>query len=453
MPIEMNEEFTRALDLLENTRQHLFITGRAGTGKSTLLSHWRATTKKNLVVLAPTGVAAVNVAGQTIHSFFHFKPDITIQKVKRMKTAPGATTVYERLETIIIDEISMVRADLLDSMDAFLRLYGPKLGQPFGGVQMVFIGDLYQLPPVTTAEDKTIFADHYTSPYFFSAQVFLPKQQTLLPGAEPFQLQRLELQKVYRQSDHQFIELLNSIRANTAGTQEFSALNARLNPAFDPAPDALYIYLTTTNAMADEVNSRKLNQLDTDSYFFRGTINGTVDEKQLPTALELQVKIGAQIMMLNNDTAGRWINGTIGQVVGVENGIEDEPRAIVVKLENGNVEWVTPHRWNMYRFKWDKSASRIESEAVGSFDQYPLKLAWAVTIHKSQGKTFERVVIDIGRGTFSPGQLYVALSRATTLAGIVLKRPLQPQHIWHDARVAEFERSFTKKPPSIDISG
>ncbi len=440
--VELNSEFSQALHLLENTRDHLFITGRAGTGKSTLLSYFRAHSAKNVVVLAPTGVAAVNVNGQTIHSFFHFKPDITVQKVKKMKVTLAASQIYAKLETIIIDEISMVRSDVLDCVDAFLRMYGPQMGRPFGGVQMVFIGDLYQLPPVVAESDKTLFTQYYRSPYFFSAQVFAPPQQSLLAGTDNFRLRKIELNKIYRQNNQEFIHLLNSIRDNTAGDYEFNRLNERLRSNFDPSPSEFYVYLTTTNAMANTVNERKLEQLSTDNYFFRGVMQGSCDEKQLPTALELQIKIGAQVMMLNNDAGKRWINGTIGQVIGVEDSGQGEPRAIVVKFENGATEHVTPYRWNMYQFKLNKKSQHIESEVVGSFDQYPLKLAWAVTIHKSQGKTFERVILDIGSGTFSPGQLYVALSRATTHEGIVLKRPLAKRHVWHDARVKEFEDCF-----------
>lgn len=444
--LDFNPIFKRALELMENTTSNVFVTGRAGTGKSTLLNYFRDHTKKNAVVLAPTGVAAVNIQGQTIHSFFHFKPDITLQKVRKMKVKKEGGEVYQRLQTIVIDEISMVRADLLDCVDAFLRFHGPKHGRPFGGVQMIFIGDLYQLPPVMTGDDKKIFAEHYQSPYFFSAHVFEQKQQSLLNDANNFKLEFIELEKVYRQSDSEFIHLLNSIRGSTATEREFSILNARHNPEFDPAPEELYMYLTTTNAMADEVNARKLEQLKADSYFFRGNIKGRFDDKYLPTATELALKIGAQVMMLNNDAGGRWINGTVGQVVGVEEGAPDEPRVIMIRLENGAVEPVVPHRWDIYQFTYNRNSDRIESESVGSFLQYPLKLAWAVTIHKSQGKTFEKVIIDIGRGTFSSGQLYVALSRATTLEGIVLKKPLAPEHIWLDNRVTEFVDAISDKP-------
>lgn len=443
--IDFNPSFQRALDLMENTKQNVFITGRAGTGKSTLLNYFKSHTKKNVVVLAPTGVAAVNIQGQTIHSFFHFKPDVTLEKVKKMKVNKD-NQMYQRLEAIIVDEVSMVRADLLDCVDAFLRYHGPHLGRPFGGVQMIFIGDLYQLPPVMTQDDKKIFAEHYNSPYFFSAHVFNPKQQTLFSKSDTFHMEFIELEKVYRQSDSNFIHLLNSIRGGTATDREFSLLNARLNAAFDPSPEEFYMYLTTTNAMAEEVNARKLEQLSSDHYFFNGQVNGKFDEKYLPTGADLAIKVGAQVMMLNNDVGGRWINGTMGQVMSVEESGEGEPRAIMVRLESGDIEPVVPYRWDIYQFTYNQDAERIESESVGSFTQYPLKLAWAVTIHKSQGKTFDKVIIDIGRGTFSSGQLYVALSRATTIEGIVLKKPIAKHHIWLDGRVVEFVNSISQKP-------
>ena len=434
----------RALDLLENTKENVFITGRAGTGKSTLLKYFRSQTKKNIVVLAPTGVAAVNIGGQTIHSFFHFRPDITIQKVSKIRIGADEGITYQRLETLVIDEVSMVRADILDCVDAFLRSHGPQARKPFGGVQLVLIGDLYQLPPVTTRDDERIFSEHYDSPYFFSAHVFSSKQRSLL-SKDKFHLKYLELEKVYRQSDDNFIQLLNKIRDSSAVESDYAVLNARLNPNFDPPPSAMYVHLTTTNAMADEINQRKLIQLKANNNFFRGSVVGKFDEKYLPTATELNVKIGAQVMMLNNDPAGRWINGTIGKVVSMENGEEGGPRHILVRLENGETEPVSPHRWDIYHFSFNKRSKRIESESVGSFTQYPLKLAWAVTIHKSQGKTFDRVIIDIGRGTFSSGQLYVALSRATTLPGIVLKKPLHKQHVWLDGRIATFISSLVKE--------
>lgn len=436
--LDFNPIFTQALELMEDTRSNVFITGRAGTGKSTLLNYFRKHTKKNVVVLAPTGVAAVNISGQTIHSFFHFKPDITKAKVKKIKVAPG-DTIYSKLDAIVIDEISMVRADLLDCVDLFLRLHGPSRKKPFGGVQMIFIGDLYQLPPVTTSDESKAFAEHYQSPYFFSAHVISPPQQDLL-GESDFKMEFIELQKIYRQSDSNFIALLNAIRNNTAGAAEFAALNKRHDPQFVSPADELYITLTTTNRLADEINAKEVERLEGEERVYRGSIEGKFDNKYLPTDVDLRVKVGAQIMMLNNDSQGRWINGTIGEIIGIDS--SECPKggtdSLLIELETGDTVQVNQHQWDIYQFSFNEKAKQIESETVGSFLQYPLRLAWAVTIHKSQGKTFERVIVDIGNGTFSPGQLYVALSRATTLEGLVLKRQLSPRHVWLDKEVGRF---------------
>lgn len=253
--VELNEQFKKALNLLENTSKNVFITGRAGTGKSTLLAYFRNKTKKKIVVLAPTGVAAINVAGQTIHSFFRFKPDITLGKVKKVNPIGGKENIYKKLEAIVIDEISMVRADLLDCVDKFMRLNGKNSRLPFGGVQMVFIGDLYQLPPVVTSPEKEIFSSHYKSPYFFSSFVFSPPQARL-GGGDLFQMEFIELEKIYRQSDQYFIGLLNAIRNNTASEEEIGAINARFEPDFETPAGGKWITLTTTNQMAAEINAR-----------------------------------------------------------------------------------------------------------------------------------------------------------------------------------------------------
>lgn len=439
--LEINEQFRRAIDLMENTRKHVFITGRAGTGKSTLLRYFREQTKKRIVVLAPTGVAAVNVQGQTIHSFFGFKPDVVLSKVKKVWDK-GPESVYRELDAIVIDEISMVRADLMDCIDKFMRLNGPDKKLPFGGVQIIMIGDLYQLPPVVTIDDKEIFSSQYATPYFFSAKVFSP-EQALFSDEHNFRMEMVELETVYRQKDDAFIALLNAIRNNTADDDVIAELNARHDPTRDAFARDFTMYLTTTNAMAADINAVRLGHLKTKAYTFTGNIRGEFDDKAFPTDVELKLKIGAQVMLLNNDAQGRWINGTVGEVMGVEESDdEDLPDAIIVELPGGERHAVTPYRWDMYRFSFDKSSRQIESESVGSFTQYPLKLAWAVTIHKSQGKTFEKVIVDIGRGTFSPGQLYVALSRCTSLEGLTLKQPIQKKHIWTDRNVVKFLTSF-----------
>lgn len=440
--IELNDQFQRALDLMENTDLSVFVTGRAGTGKSTLLSYFRDHTKKNMVVLAPTGVAAVNVKGQTIHSFFGFKPDVTLQKIRKVEKRNGKkNTIYAKLDAIVIDEISMVRADLLDCVDKFLRLNGPHPARPFGGIQMILIGDLYQLPPVLSYADKLAFSEQYASPYFFAAQVFSPTQ-TLLSDANAFSMEMVELEKIYRQHDDVFISLLNAVRNNTITPEELTLLGTRYDPAYEPSHDAFEIHLTTTNAMASEVNATYLAKLKSKSRTFHGNVSGKFERNQLPTDEMLEIKIGAQVMLLNNDRAGRWINGTIGKVVDIVRDKGLEADAVMVELPNGDVEPVTPYTWDMYAYRFDANRGQIESDTIGSFTQYPFRLAWAVTIHKAQGKTFDRVILDIGRGTFAPGQLYVALSRCTTLEGLVLKRPVAKKHIFMDWAVVKFMTRF-----------
>ncbi len=423
--IDFNPEFSRALSLMEGTSSNILITGRAGTGKSTLLNYFRDNTKKQAVILAPTGVAAVNVRGQTIHSFFHFKPNVTPAAIKKKKSSTAEkTTIYKKLATIVIDEVSMVRADLLDCVDKFLRLNGPAAKQPFGGVQMIFIGDLYQLPPVVASAEREIFRSHYSSPYFFSAKVF--------PQLE---LEFVELEKVYRQKDDEFIRLLNSIRNRTASDDDLACFNRRCRPDFAPAAGDFYLALTSTNALADGINEQKLAELPGKSWKAPGEIIGDFSKEYLPTAVELKLKKGAQIMMLNNDSYGQWINGTIGRVKKFEKD-DDGEDVIVAELDNGETARISPYTWKIYKFFLKNE--ELRSEEVGSFRQYPVRLAFAVTIHKSQGKTFERVVIDVGRGTFAHGQMYVALSRCTTLEGIILKQPLKKNHILMDWQVVKF---------------
>jgi len=421
--IEFNPEFRRALELMEETDRNVFITGRAGTGKSTLLNYFKEHTGKKAVVLAPTGVAAVNVGGQTIHSFFGFKPDVTPSSIRR-RIKDEKKNLYRRLTTIVIDEISMVRADLLDCVDRFLHLNGPDPSLPFGGVQMIFIGDLYQLPPVVAGREKEIFRDHYATPYFFSANVF-----------DELDMEFVELEKVYRQTDGEFIRLLNAIRNRTVTDNDLELINRRVDPRFEALPREYYIHLTSTNDLADRINGERLAQLRGKTWSAHGLIVGEFGNEYLPTAVELKLKKGAQIMLLNNDAYGRWINGTVGRVTGFDRD-EDGQDIILAKLETGEKVEIEPFTWEIYRFFMRNE--ELASEVVGSFTQYPVRLAFAVTIHKSQGKTFEKVVIDVGRGTFAHGQMYVALSRCTSLAGIVLRQPLRKSHILMDWQVVKF---------------
>lgn len=421
--IELNRQFTEALEKI-NAGKNIFITGRAGTGKSTLLNYFCSQSEKPVVVLAPTGVAAVNVKGQTIHHFFGFGPGITLRKIKK-RISEEKKKLFEKLTTIVIDEVSMVRADLLDCIDAFLRLHGPKKRQPFGGVQMVFIGDLYQLPPVVTSHERQAFSELYESPYFFSARSF-----------DALGMDFMELEKVYRQKDDCFIKLLNAIRNKTATSQDYEKINERYDPYFEPSGKEMFISLTSTNADADVINEKEMRKLPGKETVLEGYVEGNFPDSHLPAALEMKIKKGAQIMMLNNDLLGRWVNGTVGQVTDENLNTNGEPSAIEVKLHNGSTHLVSPHTWDIYHFYLNEGA--IDSKKVGSFTQFPFRIAFAVTIHKAQGKTFDKMIIDIGRGTFAHGQMYVALSRATSLNGIVLKKPVLPKHVWLDWAIVRF---------------
>lgn len=426
--LDLNENFKKALDLIELTNKNIFITGKAGTGKSTLLSFFITKTKKNVVVLAPTGVAALNVKGQTIHSFFKFKPDITLEKVKKAKS----DKIYKKIDAIVIDEISMVRADLVDCIDKFLRLNGKNKKEKFGGVQMIFIGDLYQLEPVLKNEERQMFSKKYETPYFFSSKVF-----------NDFDFEYIELEKIYRQKDLEFIGILNSIRENYIDFDALEILNKNYNKKI-PKNDDFYICLTTTNILADTINNKKLDELNNDLYESDCLIKGSVDEKSFPTNKNLYYKKGAQIMMLNNDNLGRWVNGSIGVVKRIEPNPDGED-IIIIELDNGEEVEVLKHIWDVYKYEFNKEEEIVESKIAGSFIQYPFKLAWAITIHKSQGKTFDKVIIDLGSGTFAHGQLYVALSRCTNLEGIVLKTKINKRHILLDDRVDKFLKTLELK--------
>lgn len=437
--VEINKEFKKALDLLENTSKNILITGRAGTGKSTLLDYFRRKTRKKVVVLAPTGVAAVNVKGETIHSFFRFKPNTTLEKIKKIKSRKAAR-IYQEIDTIIIDEISMVRADLLDCVDRFLRLNGKDPDLPFGGIQMVFIGDLYQLPPVVLRKEREIFNSFYKSSYFFDARVF-----------EHLNMEFVELQKVYRQKDKQFIKLLNAIRNNTVTEKDLEIINQKVKPDIDLNHLNYYIYLTSTNKLAAKINHGQLERIKAELHVYNGILEGKFDEKYLPTDLELKIKPGAQVMLLNNDEHGRWVNGTIGRVVEIINMGEAGEDIIMVELPEGNIEEVYPYKWELFHFQLNPKTRNLEAKVIGHFIQYPLKLAWAITIHKSQGKTFDRVIIDVSGGIFACGQIYVALSRCRTLEGIILRKPIERKHIFMDREIVDFITKYQYKISERDL--
>lgn len=421
-PLILSEDFKYVLNLLEKTNANAFVTGRAGTGKSTLLQLFRRTTRKKCVVLAPTGVAALNVKGQTIHSFFGFPPrimnpsDITKRRNRRLYTA---------MEMLIVDEISMVRADLLDAMDRFLRI-NREVNRPFGGVQVVFFGDLFQLPPVVSSEvEQHLFQQFYESPYFFSAQVLQSGQ---------FDMAMVELKQVYRQENRRFLRLLEAVRLNRADYDDLEDLNRRYQP--DQVKPGNYITLSARNATVDQINKEELAKLSVNPVHYLAEVNGTFQNHLFPTDERLSLKEGAQVMFLKNDPAKKYVNGTIGKIVQL--GIETVSVEIGPPGKEELIE-IEAADWEIIKYKPDKdNPSLIEAEVIGQFRQFPLKLAWAITIHKSQGKTFDQVIIDMGRGAFEHGQTYVALSRCRTLEGIILKKEIRPSDIQVDPRIIQF---------------
>jgi ATP-dependent DNA helicase PIF1 len=440
--IEKNHQFSLAFDRMEHSDQNIFITGKAGTGKSTLLNFFCQNTQKSPVVLAPTGVAALHVKGATIHRFFNFYIDVTQDKILNKEIRPRNPELYQNLKTIIIDEASMLRADLLDCVDTFLKTYGPKLSHPFGGVQMIFVGDLYQLPPVVGPDEKDIFRSHYATPYFFSAKAM-----------EHTSLEVIELEKIYRQKDKKFIKLLNKIRNNSVEEQDIITLNQRYNACRAdlsvPASKALVINLTTTNQKADEINADHLSSLSGKEFCSHAVIRGDFGRDSYPTATELHYKVGAQIMLLNNDSMKRWVNGSIGIIESSGHDDEGEKFLSVRLQDQDSLVSVKPFTWDVYRFFVQNE--RIVSEPAGSFTQYPFRLAWAITIHKSQGKTFDHVIIDLGRGTFASGQTYVALSRCTSFEGIQLKSIVKKHHVRSDPRIWKFMTSHAYKKAELSM--
>ncbi|MBK8922280.1 MAG: AAA family ATPase [Saprospirales bacterium] len=425
-PLVLNNDFRFVLDALEKRRKSLFVTGRAGTGKSTLLQLFRQTTHKKTAVLAPTGVAALNVQGQTIHSFFGFPPRIvTPQEAGRRVARKDLLRLYRQLEVLVIDEISMVRADILDGINRFLQVNRENI-QPFGGVQLALFGDPFQLPPVVTRDpvERAYFGGYYESPYFFSAKAFQD------PG---FDLEMVQLSKVYRQESRHFLRLLEAIRLNELDYDDLQDLNERCQPDFPPTEG--FITLSARNATADGINRNALQRLPGNEHVYLASVTGSFDPTLYPTEAALKLREGAQVMFVKNDLEKQFVNGTIGRISRLS------AAQVIVEVEEQTGKKrkidVSPLEWEILRYKAGIHGD-IETESVGSFRQYPLKLAWAITIHKSQGQTFDRVLIDLGGGAFEHGQLYVAMSRCRTLEGIVLRQPIRPADIITDERVAAF---------------
>ena len=409
---------------MNETDDHIFLSGRAGTGKSTLLKYFRKHTKKKHVVLAPTGVAALNVKGQTVHSFFGFHPAIQPKLVR--KARPDAINFFKAIETVVIDEISMVRADMLDCIDKALRLNRERPNDRFGGVQMIFIGDLFQLPPVVTREEAFRFETEYQSPYFFSAYVM-----------GNLNINVIELQKVYRQQEEEFVELLENIRTRSLSENDINLWNERHDPYFDPRSEEGVIHLTTTNKMAKQRNDYELAQLHTKPWKLKARATGEIPDRRMPSEPTITIKEGARIMFTVNDPEKRWVNGSLGTIMRInKNSLQKFP-VLEVQLEDGTEVEVKQHRWELFEYEHDSGGS-FEEAVIGSFTQYPIALAWAVTIHKAQGKTFDRVLVDIGWGAFAHGQFYVALSRCTTFEGLVLLKPFRRKDVIIDDAVVDF---------------
>ena len=413
----LSEEFESIVEQLENTKDHFYITGKAGSGKSTLLAYFRSVTQKNTAVLAPTGVAAIRVKGQTIHSFFGFPPKVIqtrhIKKVRQIE-------LLQNLETLIIDEISMVRADVFDAIDYSLRVHRKKLTQPFGGVQVIVFGDLFQLPPVINMDESSLLERIYPNgQFFFHSNIF-----------QDAQFKTLELQSIYRQTDDHFIYLLNAVRDGSITNSQIDNLNDSLVDSFEM--DEGKIILTTTNARASGINQNYLKQLNSEEFSYRAQATGQFYKELFPTDEVLKLKKGAQVIMIKNDPEKRWVNGSIGTIHDIAE------KKIKVKI-NHKIYEVKKEKWDRIQYSYDDDQQEVLENVTGSFKQYPMRLAWAITIHKSQGQTFEKVIIDMSQGSFAPGQLYVALSRCISLEGIELLRPLKKSDVIVNKQLIGFQ--------------
>lgn len=431
-----NKEWQTALDLINNTRCSLFLTGKAGTGKSTFLRYVAQHTKKKHVILAPTGIAAINAGGCTLHSFFKlpFHPLLPNDSrydnrhIRQTLKYSGATCkLLRELELIIIDEISMVRSDIIDFIDKVLRIYCRRMQEPFGGKQLLLVGDVYQLEPVVKEEDRLLLHPFYTSAYFFDANVF--RTMTLVC---------IELRKVYRQTDANFIHILDRIRNNTTRQADIETINQRVGAKQATQRNSLTITLATRRDTVDYINGQQLAQLPGLPSVFNGTIKGEFPETSLPTPMELAVKAGAQVLFIKNDKDKRWVNGTLGVV----DGIDEEQGIITVITEDGREFDVEKDVWENVRYTFNEKEQKVEEDILGTYTQFPLKLAWAITVHKSQGLTFKNVNIDFTGRAFAGGQTYVALSRCTSIEGISLKAPLRMSDVFVRNEVVQFARHY-----------
>lgn len=422
--LTITPEIERALELLESG-SHLFLTGKAGTGKSTLVRHFLATTERRAVVAAPTGIAALNVEGYTIHRLFGFRPTTTLDDVRSGTYRPGRFTKAIRgLQTLVVDEASMVRADVLDMVEAALRRFGPREGEPFGGVQVVLVGDLLQLPPIVGDRESEFFATHYETPYFYSAHAF---ERDAFPT--------VALTTVFRQlGDDRLTSLLNAVREGVLLEAARAELNTRVDPDFEPPEDELWLTLAPSNSIVTARNRERLERLPGEAVTHVARESGDLGGFDPPTDAVLHLKVGAQVMMLTNDPSDRWVNGSLGRIVDMA--VVDGERELDVELADGSVVTVGAYTWEVTRPVVEGGS--LSREVVGTWTQLPCRLAWAITIHKSQGQTLDRLVVDLTGGVFATGQVYVALSRATSMAGLVLRKPIEPRHLRTDRRVTRF---------------
>ena len=432
-----NLELQNALQIIQFTHRSLFLTGKAGTGKSTFLRYISQTTKKKHVILAPTGIAAINVGGSTLHSFFKlpFHPLLpndnrySVRNLRKtLKYNSEKIKLIKEVELIIIDEISMVRADIIDFIDKILRVYAQNMRVPFGGKQLLLVGDMYQLEPVLKEDERSLLQPFYPSKFFFDAHVF-----------REMQLVCIELQKVYRQSDPLFISILDHIRTSNATQADLSVLNQRVGSNTNEAGDALAITLSTHRDTVDYINQQHLQQLPGEPSVFYGIIEGEFPENNLPTPMKLEIKTGAQVLFVKNDREKRWVNGTLGTITGIG---DENDGLIYVRTEQGEDVDVEQEIWSNVRYTYNEKEQKIEEEEIGNFRQFPIRLAWAITIHKSQGLTFSQVNIDLSGGVFAGGQTYVALSRCRSLEGINLEAPIKKENIFISPAITSFAKTY-----------